>query len=345
MFARIALALVIGCFGLQIDLQQLAAQSRESLLRSDLFTSLVELESSSVVPISSEGKTIAYGTAVSDDGLLVTKASLIEDVEIQCQVGERQFKPERVAVDRKSDLALIRIDTSLRPVSWDDEAKLAAGQFVVSLNHRAPIAVGVIGVARQNIGNGRRMAGYNVRNNEQKTYVTVISGISIRPNFRGDGVVVRQLEENSPAAAAGLKEDDIVLAINGSPVNFSSALRRVVSKLKAGDWVDLDVQRNAENMSVRVKLSQMEVRSQSSGNDAIDKWGGGKFSGVRFDFGSVIAHDSTITPQECGTPVFNSNGKAIGINIARALRVTSYALPAKRIVEFVEANRTHSTNR
>jgi hypothetical protein len=40
-------------------------------------------------------------------------------------------------------------------------------------------------------------------------------------------------------------------------------------------------------------------------------------------------HDSVLAPNQCGGPVIDIYGNAIGINIARAGRVSSYAIPAK----------------
>ena len=41
----------------------------------------------------------------------------------------------------------------------------------------------------------------------------------------------------------------------------------------------------------------------------------------------MLQHDLSLTPADMGGPVFDLNGRAIGINIARADRITSYALP------------------
>ena len=339
------------------------AQSKQSLLRSSLFDSLVESSGPSVIRIQRDGLPLAYGTAVDAEGLLVTKASLVlqnrpasgssSDAandspvlqEIQCNFNDNYYEARLVAVDSKCDLALLHIDCQLEPVEWaaSDEPP-RSGQIVVSLNHKSAIAVGVVGVDRQNVGNGRRMARFNVRDNDRADFTTVIAGLQTRPNFRGDGIVIRRLSNGTPASEAGLQTDDVIQSINGNEVNYSSAMRRVLSKLKPGDWVDLNVQRGSQELQLRVKLSQGEARS-SNNNDQIDKWGGGEFSDIRFDFGQVITHDSPIQPQQCGGPIFNTDGKAMGVNIARALRVASFAIPAGKIQEFVEQNRIRETGR
>ena len=49
-------------------------------------------------------------------------------------------------------------------------------------------------------------------------------------------------------------------------------------------------------------------------------------------FDRAIQHDTVLDPDECGGPALDTNGKAIGINIARAGRVMSYALPSSLVV-------------
>jgi len=45
-------------------------------------------------------------------------------------------------------------------------------------------------------------------------------------------------------------------------------------------------------------------------------------------FERVIQHDTVINPDQCGGPLVDTKGRIIGMNIARAGRVVSYALPA-----------------
>jgi serine protease Do len=54
---------------------------------------------------------------------------------------------------------------------------------------------------------------------------------------------------------------------------------------------------------------------------------GGDLSERRSGFPAVLQHDSVLGPEECGGPVIDLAGRAIGINIARAGRTESYAIP------------------
>jgi serine protease Do len=68
-----------------------------------------------------------------------------------------------------------------------------------------------------------------------------------------------------------------------------------------------------------------------------------RFSRVRGDFSQrakgfeqAIEHDTVLQPWLCGGPLVNLDGKAIGINIARASRVSTYALPARLVKRILD---------
>src|SRR6185295_17501933 len=55
---------------------------------------------------------------------------------------------------------------------------------------------------------------------------------------------------------------------------------------------------------------------------------GGSLSLRRTGFPAVIQHDTVLSPEDCGGPVVDIDGAAVGLNIARAGRTESFALPA-----------------
>jgi serine protease Do len=48
-------------------------------------------------------------------------------------------------------------------------------------------------------------------------------------------------------------------------------------------------------------------------------------------FPVVLQHDSVVLPTDCGGPLVDLQGRVIGINIARAGRVESDAVPSETI--------------
>ena len=62
---------------------------------------------------------------------------------------------------------------------------------------------------------------------------------------------------------------------------------------------------------------------------------GGKLSNQRRGYPSAVQTDLPIRPEDCGSPVVDLQGRVLGINVARAGRTKSYAIPAKTIEKLV----------
>jgi serine protease Do len=54
------------------------------------------------------------------------------------------------------------------------------------------------------------------------------------------------------------------------------------------------------------------------------------------NFPSVYQHDTVLPIECCGGPLVDLDGRVIGINIARAGRTESYAIPADLVVPLIE---------
>jgi serine protease Do len=63
---------------------------------------------------------------------------------------------------------------------------------------------------------------------------------------------------------------------------------------------------------------------------------GSDLSNRRSGFPQVLQHDMVIRPRDCGGPVVDLDGRALGINVARAGRVESYAIPAEAVKTLIE---------
>jgi serine protease Do len=68
------------------------------------------------------------------------------------------------------------------------------------------------------------------------------------------GCRLTEVEENSPAARAGLKVGDVVIKVNGREVKVSAGFRRWVSEAAPGDTLNLEIKRGDEALSFKVKL-------------------------------------------------------------------------------------------
>jgi serine protease Do len=72
------------------------------------------------------------------------------------------------------------------------------------------------------------------------------------------GVVLGKIVPDSPAAKAGLKENDIVTEINGQRVEGASQFRRMVHEIPAGRTIQLTVWRDGRTQTISATLGKSE---------------------------------------------------------------------------------------
>ena len=69
-----------------------------------------------------------------------------------------------------------------------------------------------------------------------------------------DGALITAVNEGSPAQKGGLREEDVVLAIDGERVNSSTTLTRIIALKRPDATVALSVVRSGKSAEVKVKL-------------------------------------------------------------------------------------------
>ncbi|HYC22630.1 MAG TPA: trypsin-like peptidase domain-containing protein [Candidatus Bathyarchaeia archaeon] len=72
------------------------------------------------------------------------------------------------------------------------------------------------------------------------------------------GVVVREVEDRSPAASAGLRPGDLVLAIDGHDVKSREEFDQRTAALAEGDTSRLDVQRDGRKLALEVHAAALD---------------------------------------------------------------------------------------
>jgi serine protease Do len=73
----------------------------------------------------------------------------------------------------------------------------------------------------------------------------------------GYGVLIAQVMKDTPAEAAGMRDGDLVVAIDGRPIVETRALQRLVGAAPAGREVSLVVLRERERRELRVRVGRM----------------------------------------------------------------------------------------
>jgi Do/DeqQ family serine protease len=77
---------------------------------------------------------------------------------------------------------------------------------------------------------------------------------------RSGGAVIAQVQPDSPAAQAGLRPGDVVVAVDGAPVANASSLRNIIGLLRVGSEIKLDFLRNGQKRTATARIAQPPAR-------------------------------------------------------------------------------------
>jgi serine protease Do len=69
------------------------------------------------------------------------------------------------------------------------------------------------------------------------------------------GVEVTMVDQDAPAGKAGIKEHDVILTMNGTPIESKTQLQRIIHETPAGRVVSLGLSRDGQPMTVKVQLA------------------------------------------------------------------------------------------
>lgn len=84
---------------------------------------------------------------------------------------------------------------------------------------------------------------------------------------RPGGIIIGQIEKGGPADKAGLKEEDIIVSLNGNPVESWDAFRNQIAAKKPGEKVKLEVIRDNKRHEYTVTLGNREsIAANTPGN-------------------------------------------------------------------------------
>ncbi len=80
------------------------------------------------------------------------------------------------------------------------------------------------------------------------------AGIQIEDLESGKGVKVLDVQAASPAAAAGLKKDDIITKAGDKEINSVDDMREILLKSKEGDSIKLSLQRDGKSQTAEIRF-------------------------------------------------------------------------------------------
>jgi serine protease Do len=273
----------------------------------------------STVRIQCDGDDRALGVVVAENGFVLTQLhDLTGKVTVKLQDGTVKDATV-VGAHRNHDLAMLKIDArGLKPISWQDSKMAPVGNWVASVGTGTdPVAVGVVSVAAREMPVSKFPPLPKPRANSG--YLGI--GLADDPVAK-----IGTVEPGGAAAKAGLKVGDVVLSVGGTETPDAETLIRTVQRFNAGDTIELKVRRAEEELTLKATLGK---RPANIDRGEIQNNLGSKLSKLRTGYPNILQHDTVLEPTDCGSPLVDLDGRVVGINISRAGRVETYAIPAE----------------
>ncbi|MEW4451706.1 PDZ domain-containing protein [Bremerella sp. JC817] len=280
------------------------------------FHSVVQNVRSATVELKRDGKRVAMGGIVDSTGLIVTKGSLVNTFGSKTPLvaelanGDQYLVNEIAAVDKENDLALVRIEARNLPVmELASGNKPGVGSLLATAGlGEEPVAIGVYGLTPHAVEMKNAMLGVMLSRDPGPARVDMVV-------------------EKSAAATAGILAQDVILSINDQLIDTGTHLIELVRTYEPGDSLRVKLKRSEEEMNLNVILGEW-VAGPNQARHEFQNHLGGELSQRRSGFPSVFQHDSYLQPEQCGGPIVNLDGQVVGLNIARAGRVATFAIPA-----------------
>lgn len=276
------------------------------------------LQTSSAV-IYDGRKEAIYGVVVSPQGDILTKASELQNIKkLAVTVDRKKFTEVTIlAIDPTWDVAHLKVAaTDLVPVVYAPTSAVPQGTWVVangatSLTRRRALAGIISAKIREIPPAGGAILGVT---------------LTLEPKKGGSQLELQEVQEKSGAEEAGLQPGDVITAINGQPVKTREDIAKALKDAKAGARIQVTFRRKGKSTTVEVRLMAREqMADQLSRNDQMS----GEFSKRRSGFPRIIQHDILGASSVVGGPLLDLDGRCLGMNIARATRAESFAIPVE----------------
>jgi serine protease Do len=147
------------------------------------------------------------------------------------------------------------------------------------------------------------------------------------------GALVGEVSANSPAQKSGLENGDIILELNGKPLEGANQLRMTISMMSPGTTVHLKVWRNGADRDFTVTLGELPVEQASAEQEP---------GGTKSELSGISVQDlDARTARQLGVPS-NTTGVVItGINPSSP--AADSGLQRGDVIEEVNRKPVHNT--
>ncbi len=280
----------------------------------------------STVRVWAGKRRLAYGTVVADGRKILTKFSEVGGAAgaLRVEAGDGAVRPVTIAgVYQNEDITVLSVEGEpLVPVKWFNEEPKLGGFLTATQPGGQPAAFGVVSVLERNL------------RETDKAFM----GVQGDWHFAGPGVKLQEVRPDSGAAAAGLRQGDVILRVKDRPISGMLELRNALTGLAPGSRVPMTVSRGEKQLTVEILLgNRPEMPQLSNGRLNVMEQMGGPTSRVRDSFSNVIQSDMCLAPDQIGGPVVDLQGRVVGITMARADRTRSFVMPSASVTKLLES--------
>ena len=203
----------------------------------------------------------------------------------------------------------------------------ASGALLAAVGAEQPLAVGVVSVPRRDPGTPIRPTDtLPLRIPAGRPYIygtaQLMSGFSLRVAFglsREGRYRVSNVE--GLAYSAGIRPDDFLYSLNGRSIAAEADMLEAVSHLWSGDVVPVRLERGGRMMDLSLPL----------GPDSH----GDQYNYRADDFPTVIECAVPFYSYECGGPIVDLTGRAIGVTIARVAEHGGMVIPGDCVLDLL----------
>lgn len=263
-------------------------------------------------------KGLAPNKALAKKSYAIGKSSLVKG-NVTTSFGNKTINGRVVFRDKLADLALIEFERGMGTgVSFsqsliDSMGFADLGNILISPNPASAGKIGVTGtsgITLPKISGG--FLGLSLLNKDNK-------------------LVFEYISPNSPASSAGLMVGDEVVTLNGIAMDSPEQFLAEVRRNDPGDKIKLIYKRNQQQHQIDIALGKRPTAPQT----IADQYEGGR--SLVFDgFNHAFVHDTKLLPSECGSPIFDLDGKFRGINMARYSRTSTVAVSPIEVLAFIK---------
>ncbi len=278
----------------------------------------VVLQKSSAVILDGRDE-VAYGVVISADGFILTKASEVAEVKaLTVAVDQTKYPDIKVlAIDPAWDVALLKIPaTGLVPVNYAPTSAVPQGTWVVAN-----------GVTTRTT---RRLLAGIVSAKIREIPAEGGIALGVRLKEKSKSLEIVEVSDKSGAQKAGIQKGDVLLAIDGKKVATVEDIGAALKNRAPDSTVKVTYRRKDVESTVEVRLeARGQMADEMSRNDQMS----GAFSPRRSGFPRVLQHDILGARNVTGGPLLDLEGRCLGMNIARANRAESFAIPVEELKE------------